>query len=400
LNVIGNLGVLFFYKYFDFAGGLINGIYRIFDVPPVVPTLHVVLPLGLSFYMFQALGYTFDVFSGKLKAEKHIGFFSLFVAFFPQLVAGPIQRAENLLTQLRRDHPFNYETFIPGFQLMIWGLFKKLVIAERLAICVNEVYDNLPGHTGLSLLLATYFFTFQIYCDFSGYSDIAIGCAKMLGFDLTKNFDRPYFSASIPEFWRRWHMSLMSWFKDYLYIPLGGGRRGEIRKHLNQFIVFFLSGLWHGANLTFVFWGVYHAALQILSNLTFPIRQRIFNSLGISSRIVRPLGTFTTFCFISFGWIFFRANNTRDLIYIMHNLPKGILNLSTIHIPVASEDVIISFLSIAFLLCVEFVQSKERFSNVFRESSIFVRSCSTVTLIFGLFMFGVFEEQPFLYFQF
>lgn len=396
----GSLGLLFFYKYFDFLGGAINGIYMQFDVPRVVPTLNLVLPIGISFYTFQALGYTIDVFSGKEKPEKHLGTFSLFISFFPQLVAGPIERAGNLLVQLRKHRSFDYEQAFKGFQIAIWGLFKKMVIADRLAQYVDAVYGNVGHYPGLAVLMAAYFFAFQIYCDFSGYTDIAIGCAKMMGYDLRKNFDAPYFSASIPEFWRRWHISLMSWFKDYLYIPLGGGRRGEARKQCNQFIVFLLSGLWHGAGFTFLFWGLYHAVLQIISNLTASARRRIFASLGIGPKIVRITGTILTFHLVTFGWIFFRSVSISHAVQIIKKIPQGLFDVTNILGPFDLTEITIALLSIGLLLIVDFAQGKEKLARAFERSPILLRYPSYAMLVVGLLMLGVFNEDPFLYFQF
>src|SRR5678815_1064118 len=220
-----------------------------------VPFLKIILPIGLSFHTFQAMSYTIEVYRGNQKAERNFGIYALYVMFYPQLVAGPIERPQNLLHQFYENHKFDYERVVNGLKLILWGFFKKLVIADRLALYVGAVYNNPTHHTGLSFIMATIFFAFQIYCDFSGYSDIAIGAAKVMGFKLMTNFNRPYFARSISEFWKRWHISLSTWFKDYLYISLGGNRVSVPRWYFNLFIVFLVSGLWHGANWTYIIWG-------------------------------------------------------------------------------------------------------------------------------------------------
>lgn len=400
VGLIGSLGILFTYKYLNFLGGLINPIYSYFGVPEVVPAFYAALPIGISFYTFQALGYTIDVFGGKTKPERHLGIFALFISFFPQLVAGPIERAGNLLAQLKQDRPFDYEKVASGFWLAAWGLFKKIVIADRLAVYVDSVYGHLPQSSGLQLLLAAYFFSFQIYCDFSGYSDIAIGCARMMGYDLRKNFDAPYFSASLPEFWRRWHISLMSWFRDYLYFPLGGSRRGKARKHYNQLIVFLVSGLWHGANLTFLVWGAYHAVLQIVSNLTMPLRQRVFARMRIAPWLVRAGGIFVTFHLVCLGWVFFRAPTINHALRIFQKLTFRTMDVSTMFGPLDSVEFTVALLSIAILLIVELAQSGKNSAKIIRGTPVFVRYPLYVMLILAILLVGVFEEEPFLYFQF
>jgi D-alanyl-lipoteichoic acid acyltransferase DltB (MBOAT superfamily) len=400
LSLIVSLGLLFTFKYFNFVGGLINEVYIYFGIPRIAPVLNVALPIGISFFTFQAVGYTIDVFSGKVKPERHLGIFSLFVSFFPQLVAGPIERADNLLPQFRKRPPFDYERVASGFILALWGLFKKIVIADRLAFYVDAVYNDVNGYTGLPLVLSTYFFTFQIYCDFSGYSDIAIGCARMMGYDLRMNFDRPYFSASLPEFWRRWHISLMSWFRDYVYFPLGGSRKGQTRKQCNQFAVFFLSGLWHGANLTFVFWGVYHAVLQILSNLGLPFVRRFSDSIGMDPKLKKGIGIVITFHLVCFGWIIFRANSIRDLAYIVRNVFHDVTNLSAVLVPLDSKELLLAFLAIGLLLLIELAQGSKRCVDMFERRPVLVRYPLYCMLVAGLLLFGVFKEEPFLYFQF
>ena len=255
LSLLTNLGILFTFKYFDFFTDSLQGLSEYFHLPYESPALQLILPMGISFYTFQTMSYSVDIYQGKLKPEKHFGIFALFVSFFPQLVAGPIERASNLLPQFHKPFTFDRKKAVSGLQLMLWGMFKKVVVADRLAFLVNAVYDQPGEYEGFTLFLATIFFAFQIYCDFSGYSDIAIGAARILGFDLMKNFDTPYSARNVSEFWRRWHISLSTWFKDYVYIPLGGNRVVKWRWYYNLMITFLVSGLWHGANWTFVIWG-------------------------------------------------------------------------------------------------------------------------------------------------
>jgi alginate O-acetyltransferase complex protein AlgI len=247
MSIVGNLGVLAIFKYYNFFASIFN---THFDTHS--PLLNILLPIGLSFHTFQAMSYTFEVYRGNQKAERHFGIYALYVMFYPQLVAGPIERPQNILHQFHVRHKFDYELAKSGLLLMAWGMFKKVVIADRLALFVNEVFDHPSDYSGPSVITAALFFSFQIFCDFSGYSDIAIGSARVMGFTLMTNFDRPYASASISEFWRRWHISLSTWFRDYLYIPLGGNRVSKPRAYLNLFIVFLVSGLWHGANWNYI----------------------------------------------------------------------------------------------------------------------------------------------------
>ncbi len=252
LSLFANLGLLFTFKYWNFFTSSLNIVLRAMHITYEIPYLNVVLPVGISFYTFQTLSYTIDVYRGVKSTEKHLGIFALYVAFFPQLVAGPIERSTNLLPQFFEKHNIDWRRIVDGLKLMMWGMFKKVVIADRLAVFVDRVYGNPYDYTGLSHIVATIFFAFQIYCDFSGYSDIAIGSAQVLGFNLMDNFRRPYFSRSVSEFWRRWHISLSSWFRDYVYIPMGGNRVSPKRWHFNILTVFVVSGLWHGANWTFI----------------------------------------------------------------------------------------------------------------------------------------------------
>jgi len=320
-SLVINLGILFFFKYYHFA---IDSI-RFFTSDSIpFPSFNALLPVGISFYTFQALGYSIDTYYGRVRAERNFITYALFVTFFPQLVAGPIERTENLLPQFKVNHEFDYDRVTSGLRLAAWGMFKKVVIADRLAVYVNGVFNNPAVYPGASLALASFFFAFQIYCDFSGYSDIAIGCAKVLGFNLMSNFRQPYFSRSITEFWRRWHISLSTWLKDYLYIPLGGNRKGEARQKINLLITFLISGLWHGAAWHFVIWGALHGVFQVIGRITAKFRNVVSRKIGLTeeSRIRKVIQVCVTFTLVCFAWVFFRANSFSDAFLITAKLSK------------------------------------------------------------------------------
>ncbi len=283
LGLLYNLGSLFGFKYFVFFNNSLQVAFRLFGVTYEVPALQILLPVGISFYTFQTLGYLIDVYRYRLRPESHLGIFALYVVFFPKLVAGPIERAGRLIPQLWWNCDFDAQRAGSGLLLIMWGMFKKVVIADRLAIYVGAVYDDPTGFQGLPVILATYFFAIQILCDFSGYTDIAIGVARVMDYDLMENFRQPYFSPSLTEFWRRWHISLSTWFRDYLYLPLGGNRVPRWRWMVNVMVVFVVSGLWHGANWTFVLWGALHGLYLLFEVVTRPIRDRIARRLGVQA---------------------------------------------------------------------------------------------------------------------
>lgn len=321
-----SLGLLFFYKYFNFFSNSVSALLARFSLPVHPVTLNLILPVGVSFYTFQTLSYVIDVYRGDLKAERHLGLYALYVSFFPQLVAGPIERSTNLLPQFYEKHTFQYDQVMRGLKTMAIGFFKKLVIADYVAGFVNLVYNNLPEYSGFSLVMATVLFSLQIYCDFSGYSDIAVGAAQMMGFRLMKNFDAPYLARSIKEFWRRWHISLSSWLMDYVYIPLGGSRVSKPRHYLNLMVTFLLSGLWHGANWTFVLWGALHGVYQVAGNATRAWRERACRALGISqeNRAIVVMKILITYGLVCLAWIFFRANTLGDVGYVFAHAMDGL----------------------------------------------------------------------------
>lgn len=320
MSLVANIGVLAVFKYYNFIVTNLSYLLKLTGADNHIPYLGILLPIGLSFHTFQAMSYTIEVYRGRQKAERNFGIYALYVMFYPQLVAGPIERPQNVLPQFHNKHSFNYDDVAAGLRQMLWGYFKKVVVADRLAIYVNSVYNHHPErYSGITLIMATVFFSFQIYCDFSGYSDIALGIARVMGYKLMINFRRPYFATSIKEFWSRWHISLSSWFRDYLYIPLGGNRSSTIRWYFNILLVFIISGLWHGASWVFVVWGALHGLYQI-SELLF---NKIFDNrfLSIKKTVIGILlSTIFTFTLVSFGWIFFRANSINDAFAIVRNI--------------------------------------------------------------------------------
>ena len=317
-----SLGVLFFYKYFDFLSNSIFSALGAFGLKSDPVLLNLALPVGISFYTFQTLSYVIDVYRGNVKTEKNFFFYALFVSFFPQLVAGPIERPDNLIPQLREAHKWSRDNAIKGAKHMLVGFFKKICVADLISGAVDSIYNSPDEAGALGIIIATVLFSVQIYCDFSGYTDIAIGCSRIMGIRLMKNFDHPYMATSIKEFWARWHISLSSWFRDYLYIPLGGNRCSKLRHLLNLFIVFLVSGIWHGAAWTFVIWGAMHGVYQIIGNLTSKHRNRLVIKAGFTeqSTVVVWTRRVITFVLVAFAWIFFRANSISDAFLLLSRL--------------------------------------------------------------------------------
>lgn len=314
-----NLGILFYFKYINFMLELLGQVFRAVHIDLQVPVFDILLPVGISFYIFQALSYTMDVYRGEIYAEKNFFRYALFVSFFPQLVAGPIERSKNLLKQLAEPKRFSYDRVREGLLLMLWGYFLKLVIADRCAVLVNTVYGDYASYHGYQLALANVLFAFQIYGDFMGYSVIARGAAKVLGYELMENFAQPYLAETIKDFWRRWHISLSSWLRDYLYIPLGGSRKGKGIKYRNLLITFLASGLWHGADITFVFWGALHGLYQIIGELLGPLLSKCNERLHVNTGNFswKCLRILKTFVLVDIAWIFFRSNTLAGAFRIL-----------------------------------------------------------------------------------
>ena len=366
-------------------------------------TVRILLPAGISFYFFQSMGYLIDVYRGKIKAERHFGYYALFVSFFPQLLAGPIGRADSLLPQYKKERPFVYENVTYGLKLMAWGYFKKLVIADVFAGVVDKVYDRADIYVGLVFIVVTVMFAIEIYCDFSGYSDIAIGCAKLFGIDLMTNFKSPYFSFSIKEFWSRWHISLSTWFRDYVYIPLGGNRVPKWRHCLNLLITFLVSGFWHGSSLTYIVWGGLHGLLQIIETLIYPKTRK-----GVPDKRRKHLWQLpVTFVLLCFTWIFFRANSIRDAMWIISRLfwdierPLNYIQTCIVCLGVSRVAAFGMLLSVALLALYDLVSLKYDVIASFSRQKFFVRWPVYVLFLVVIALFspkGVATE--FIYFQF
>lgn len=407
-----NLGVLFWFKYFDFAIENINYVLSKLHITLLNPSFDIILPVGISFYTFQALSYTMDVYRGEIKAEKNFLKYALFVSFFPQLVAGPIERSKNLLKQIEEEHSFDARKFCDGVYLMLWGYFLKMVLADRLAIVVDTVYENIPQYGGVYVIVATIFFGFQIYCDFAGYSTIAMGAAKVMGFELMENFNAPYLATSVGDFWRRWHISLSSWFRDYLYIPLGGNRKGKARKYINLFIVFAVSGLWHGADWTFVIWGVLHAVYQIIGDITKGFREKAAKALGLKPNSVanRIVKTVVTFILVDFAWIFFRAESISQAFMAIESMltvfnPWVLMDDSLYGLGIGRRSFVLMMLGLLLLMVVDLM--KYRGINIREKIQIqdgWFRCAVVCVAVWFIATVGIwgsaYNDASFIYFQF
>jgi len=410
VSLCANIGILAIFKYYNFLAGNINLLGGVFGLRCSIPLLKLILPIGLSFHTFQAMSYTIEVYRGRQRAEKNFIIYALYVMFYPQLVAGPIERPQHLIHQFREKHFFEYGRVTDGVKLMAWGLFKKVVIADRLAIVVNHVYAFPADHSGFQLTVATFFFAIQIYCDFSGYSDMAIGAAQIMGFNLMDNFNRPYFSKSVAEFWKRWHISLSTWFRDYVYIPLGGNRVSRRRWHYNIFLTFVLSGLWHGAQWTYVIWGALNGLYVICSHWKTRAQSRWLSAHGIQKLpgMRRYVGAGLTFLVVCFAWIFFRAKNIADAFIIISRLPTGwgdirtpaLLGSSLGGLGLSSIQLIIAIGSIVMLESVHAIQRHGSIRHMLSKKPAWARWTVYYALLFSVFFFGIFNNTQFIYFQF
>ena len=412
-SIVCNVSVLAFFKYFNFFSENIDALLQSWHITVHhLPILSFILPIGLSFHTFQAMSYTIEVYRGHQKAERHFGIYSLYVMFYPQLVAGPIERPQNILHQLREKHVFNYYDVTDGLKLMAWGMFKKVVIADRLAQFTDPVFNHPHSYNPEVLSIAAIFFSFQIFCDFSGYSDIAIGAAQVLGIRLMKNFNRPYSSQSISEFWKRWHISLSSWFRDYLYISLGGNRVSVPRWYFNLFFVFLVSGLWHGANWTFIIWGALHGFYIIFALMTERHIVLLENKSGLITwpKLLSILNVICVFFLVSFAWIFFRANTLSDAVFIATSALMIIRDIAAMiashHFRLGLGTLIAPFnlfLSVFFILVLEAVHYLQRSGSILqmlRLKPFYFRWGVYFATVFSIYLFGVFEKRQFIYFQF
>jgi alginate O-acetyltransferase complex protein AlgI len=410
-SLIANVGVLAFFKYFNFLNGNFQHVTALLGWQDPIPFLNIILPIGLSFHTFQSLSYTIEVYRGNYKAERHLGIFALYVMFYPQLVAGPIERPQNLLHEFHCEHFFDYARVVSGLQLMLWGFFQKVFIADRLAPFVNTVYNDPRHYQGISLLIATVFFALQIYCDFSGYSDIARGSAEVMGFHLMVNFNRPYFSRSIAEFWKRWHISLSTWFRDYLYVSMGGNRVSRPRWYFNLFFTFLISGLWHGANWTYVIWGALNGFYLIAEIVVGNWRRRLFPRSGAPAGF--PVwAVLRTFCLTCFAWIFFRANNVRDAYYVVGHLFDGLTSVlqhlrdvtylrEMILLGQPQQELSRALLGLIILFGAHVVLRNPGFGAIFARQPVVLRWGVYYAALILILFFGAFNQsQQFIYFQF
>jgi alginate O-acetyltransferase complex protein AlgI len=399
MSIVANVAVLSVFKYYNFLNDNITALLHLTAVKNPIPYLDIILPIGLSFHTFQAMSYTIEVYRGHQKAERNAGIFALYVMFYPQLVAGPIERPQNLLHQFREKHTIEYQRIVDGLKLMVWGLFKKVVIADRLAPLVDLVYSDPGNHYGWSVVIATTLFAFQIYCDFSGYSDMAIGAARVMGFKLMTNFRTPYFATSISKFWKRWHISLSTWFKDYLYIPLGGNKVGKSRWYFNLFITFLISGIWHGANWTFIAWGALHGFYLVFAIVTQHQRKLVNEFLGLHKfkSGFNALQSFIVFVLVAFAWIFFRAASINDAFMLIKNMTLS--DPSELKIFATYEFITAIFLT-AILLFAEKLLGNHSLTDVINKQTKALRWSLYVLVCFMILNFGVFGGSNFIYFQF
>ncbi|MBC8112070.1 MAG: MBOAT family protein [Verrucomicrobia bacterium] len=396
LSVLTNVGILFYYKYYNFFINNVSVAVSWFGADINLPRADVILPLGISFFVFQKIAYNYEVYKRRFEPERNFWMFLVFSSFFPQLIAGPIERPQNLLPQLNNLKPFDYSEAVMGLRQILWGMFKKVVVADRLTYFVDIVYRNPENYHGWAVIVATLFFTFQIYCDFSGYSDIALGTARMMGIHLMTNFRTPYFAKSIQEFWSRWHISLSTWFRDYLYIPMGGNRVSVPRWIFNLFLIFMVSGVWHGANWTFIVWGFIHGVFNTAEALNKKYNYFPFKVPGFLQRVYM-------FVVVIFAWIFFRAASLSDAFTVIKNMFvfnsdwfNEIRNLEA----TAFLNFLLGFPLIALLLTLETWEQNERLQNLFVSNKT-VRYLSYIMLCVIIAFFGVFVNQgSFIYFQF
>ena len=407
VTLIVCLGVLFFYKYFNFLADSVFNVIAFFGGNPSPVVLNLILPVGVSFYTFQTLSYVIDVYRGDIETERNFFFYALFVSFFPQLVAGPIERPGNLVPQLKVCNKPDRDNAIKGAKHMMVGFFKKVCVADVISIYVNSIYNDVENATALGVIIATALFAVQIYCDFSGYTDIAIGCARIMGIRLMQNFNHPYTATTIKEFWSRWHISLSTWFKDYLYFPLGGSRCKKWRHLMNLMIVFLVSGLWHGAAWTYVIWGAIHGFYQIVGNLTLKSRDKLLSKVGVApkGKLVTYARRFIVFILVDFAWLFFRANTTGEAFSLIGTLftgwDKG-LSPTLSHMGLGMVEILTTVLMIATLIMIDHLL---KYEDVEGGSYVLTRNGSFIYYVWMImFAWAILLSKDmsstFIYFQF
>lgn len=417
ISLFLNFGILFLFKYFDFVVSAMESVLSKIGVEFRTPALDLLLPVGISFYIFQAVGYTIDVYREKIEPERNFLRYALFVSFFPQLVAGPIERSTNLLPQIQgvdKLKLWDAKRIQRGAIVMLYGYFMKMILADRIAIYVDAVYDPMAysNYKGITVIIAAVLFSLQIYCDFAGYTYIAIGAARMMGFDLMKNFNTPYLAKNIKDFWDRWHISLTSWFKDYLYFPLGGSRKGKIRKYVNIFIVFLLSGLWHGAAWHYVVWGVIHGVMRIVGELTAGFREKCYARLGFKrdTMAVKLWQVMCTFALVTLAWVFFRGESVHQSVSLIVNMfaefnPWVLSDGSLFAMGLDAKEWNVLWVSFAILLVADIMKYKKvDLVGIFMQQNLWFRWLVFYAGILAIVLFGVYGPQynaaQFIYFQF
>lgn len=410
LSISINIGILFMFKYYNFFDQIFKKIFLIFGISLNIPSFDFLLPVGISFYTFQSISYIVDVYRADVEVQKNFGKYALFISFFPQILSGPIQKSKNFMHQFDEKHYFDYNRVKNGLLLMLWGYFQKMMAADRLGDFVNTVYNHPSNYKGFEIVIATIMFAFQLYFDFSSYSDIALGASEVMGFKLSKNFERPYFAKSISEFWRRWHMSLTSWLTDYVYFPLGGSRYGKIKSYRNILIVFLVSGIWHGVGTTFIIWGLLHGIYSIFEKALKPKLAEITEKLRINTNSFnyRLVQIVVNFVLVDFAWLFFRANCLKDSAILIKNSfyfnPEIFTNGSIYNLGLDQINFFIALASSIFILCVNFIQRKYNIRDKLSKQNINMRWSLYVASVIIILVFGIYGDeynvQKFIYSQF
>jgi D-alanyl-lipoteichoic acid acyltransferase DltB (MBOAT superfamily) len=405
LSILVNIGILFSFKYLSFFTSSIQGIFEFFGLS-ISKTENfgsynfnqILIPVGISFYTFQTLSYTIDVYRGKIEPEKHFGFFALYVSFFPQLVAGPIERASRLIPQLRKKVTIDILNIKKGLVMMAWGFFLKVVVADRFGIYVDAAFADPEGAHGLPLFIGSFLFAFQIYYDFSAYTSIAIGAAKTIGVDLMQNFNKPYFATSITDFWKRWHISLMEWLKDYIFIPLGGSKGSKIKVVTNVFILFFVVGLWHGANWTFIIWGLINALLLVIEFSTNGIREQVFKTLRLPEFVINFLGWCSLVVCLSIPLIFFRSASINDALFYFKNM----FNITSLHVNILNNyfEFTLCFILLIIVQTIHYFKGNDKIYELVINKSIYHRWSIYISYILVIILFAINRQNTFIYFQF
>ena len=406
LTIFANIGLLVFVKFYGYSVSVFEKIFKV-----DVESISVIVPLGIAFYTLQAISYCVDVYKGKYAAEKNLAKYTLYMSYFPIIMQGPISRYDQLSTTLFEGHRFSFDRMKSGLSLAMWGFFKKMVIADRAAILVNQVFGNYAEYKGFEIIVAVFWYTIQLYADFSGCVDISRGVSEIFGVELMNNFQHPYFATSIKDFWRRWHISLSSWFRDYIYIPLGGNRKGKVRRYINLLTVFFVSGLWHGVGINYIVWGFLHGGYQVAGELTQGFRSRLYAKIGLREdhALVKLWKQLCTFCLVAYAWLFFRASGTIASIRMTISAvttfnPEIFWNGRLFELGLDKKDWLVLLLACLVLLVVSWIQEKDSVRRVIEGQKIWIRWTIYIVAIFVILILGIygpgFDANQFLYMQF